>query len=92
MSDDRFCTMIEEWTGVDLNSRVGDESQKNGPDNRPTIRNLLLSGKNKDDFFTLAEDNERELLKEWAKQCGFKKVKCGVIASNAVKKYGASGR
>ena len=90
MSDNDFCAMIHEWTGVNLDTRVGDPPQSQ-PDNRPTIRDLLLSGKNKDDFFTLSADNERELLKEWAKDCGFKNVKCGVIASHAVKQYGESG-
>ena len=85
MSDEDFCKMIHTWTGVDLASRV----EQKESDNRRTIHELLLSGKNKDDFFVLAADNERELLKQWAKDCGFKDVKCGIIASKAVRsKYG----
>ena len=90
MSDEDFCTMIFTWTGVDLASRVGKKPkpEEKEPDNRPTIGELLVSGKNKDDFFTLAVDNQREVLKEWAKDCGFNIVKCGVIVSNAIKHYG----
>ena len=90
ISDEDFCTMIYTWTGIDLTIRVGPEPkpEQKASDNRPTIRELLLSGKNKYDFFTLARDNERELLKEWAKDCGFKNVKCGVIASKAIGRYG----
>ena len=90
MSDEEFCKMLAEWTDVDLAKRVGSKpkTEQKQPDNRPTIRELLLSSKNKDKFFILANDNERELLKEWACQVGFSRVDGGVIASKAIGKYG----
>ena len=93
MSDEEFCKMLEKWTKVDLNSRVGDEPkpEEKESDNRPTIGKLLVSGNNKSDFFTLARGSEKELLKDWAQQCGFNAIKAGVISLNAIQKYGKSG-
>ena len=93
MSDDEFCKMIHQWTGVDLATRVGPEPEEKESDTRKTIGELLISGKNKEDFFTLASCNDKEILKVWASQCGFDAVKCYVISLNAIKHFcGKSGR
>ena len=83
--------MIYTWTEIDLANRVGPEPkpEEKASDNRPTIRELLLSAKNKHDFFKLARGNKEQLLEDWAQECGFNSVKAYVISSKAIAKYGS---
>ena len=83
-SDEEFCTMISTWTDVNLSTGAGKE-----PNPDATIRELLVSGKNKDKFFILARGNEEKVLEDWATKCGFDSVDGGVISLNAIAKYGS---
>ena len=86
MSDEEFCAVICKWTGIDLSTRVvpKTEEEKRNPS---TIRDLLLSGKNKENFFTSAKKYDINRLKTWAQHCGFNGDKCDVIALRAIENY-----
>ena len=86
MEDNDFCSMIEEWTGISLDTPVSDKSDGD----RPTIRDRLLDPDEtgKEDFFKFVGLDIQELIKLWAKEVGFQKDICTLIATKALKKYG----